>query len=180
MIISCPSCGTQFGVDESRLAPGGTKVRCSKCSHVWRVERAPAEPVAEQPSPAIGDALPADESPAALRVPEKPEFENPEGRIEPVLTARAPADVDGDEGEESKSAGLTKAQRAKLAAARQKKPRGMMFWVKVLAILIVVCGVLWLGYKMMPLANLMKIGEPPVADVGKVEANPVPAETAPK
>lgn len=180
MIISCPSCEKQFSVDESRLAPDGTKVRCSKCSHVWRATpgglSAPEAAVTEQ-SPSVA---------------ESPEPELAEKRPEPVLSTRAPADDEGaghgpvDRAEGTLSAeketvgddGLTAAQRGKLAAVRKKKPRGRRFWFKVLAILLVVAGMLWLAYKMMPLADLMEMGEQRAADIGVVEAKPVPADPA--
>lgn len=37
MILCCPACQTQFKVDSAQLGPDGRKVRCTKCSHVWRV-----------------------------------------------------------------------------------------------------------------------------------------------
>lgn len=37
MILCCPACRTQFKVDPALLGPDGRKVRCAKCSHVWRV-----------------------------------------------------------------------------------------------------------------------------------------------
>ena len=37
MILTCPSCETQFDVPEQAVGPAGRKVRCSKCRHVWRV-----------------------------------------------------------------------------------------------------------------------------------------------
>jgi predicted Zn finger-like uncharacterized protein len=33
MQIECPSCGTRYRVDASRLKPEGTRVRCSTCGH---------------------------------------------------------------------------------------------------------------------------------------------------
>lgn len=178
MIISCPSCEKQFSVDESRLAPDGTKVRCSKCSHVWRA------------TPGGSSALETPVTEPSLSAAESPESELAEKRPEPVLSARAPADDEGaghgpaDRAEGILSAeketvgddGLTAAQRAKLVAVRKKKPGGSKFWFKILAILLVVAGMLWLAYKMMPLADLMKMSEQPAADVGVVEAKPVPAD----
>lgn len=37
MILSCPACRTQFKVAPALIGPDGRKVRCAKCSHVWRV-----------------------------------------------------------------------------------------------------------------------------------------------
>ena len=38
MILQCDQCNTRFRLDESKLKPGGVKVRCSKCRHVFTVE----------------------------------------------------------------------------------------------------------------------------------------------
>ena len=56
MTITCPECSTKFYLDEERVPDGGAKVRCSKCRHVFQVEKqaAPAEPL-----PAF--EIPADE-----------------------------------------------------------------------------------------------------------------------
>ena len=35
MILQCDQCSTKFRLDDSRLKPGGVKVRCSKCRHVF-------------------------------------------------------------------------------------------------------------------------------------------------
>jgi len=46
MIITCEECQARFRLADEKLKPGGTKVRCSKCRHVFTVmppEPAPAE-----------------------------------------------------------------------------------------------------------------------------------------
>jgi len=48
MIITCPECLTRFHLDEDRVSDGGAKVRCSKCQHIFQVQR-PA-PLVEPPS----------------------------------------------------------------------------------------------------------------------------------
>jgi len=35
MIITCEKCSTQFVLDDALIKPGGSKVRCSKCQHVF-------------------------------------------------------------------------------------------------------------------------------------------------
>ena len=35
MILQCDQCSTKFRLDESKLKPGGVKVRCSKCRHIF-------------------------------------------------------------------------------------------------------------------------------------------------
>ncbi|SFM73164.1 DUF3426 domain-containing protein [Thermodesulforhabdus norvegica] len=55
MVITCESCGTRFKVDEKRLKKPVSKVRCSRCKHVFsvKVETEPEEEmvVLEAPEP---------------------------------------------------------------------------------------------------------------------------------
>lgn len=41
MIIQCESCKAKFRLDDSKIPQQGRKVRCSKCSHVFFVQREP-------------------------------------------------------------------------------------------------------------------------------------------
>ncbi|MCM0082213.1 zinc-ribbon domain-containing protein [Geomonas sp. Red32] len=47
MILECDQCHTKFRLDDSKLKPGGVKVRCSKCRHVF-VAGAETEPRQEE------------------------------------------------------------------------------------------------------------------------------------
>jgi predicted Zn finger-like uncharacterized protein len=38
MIIQCGNCSRKFKIEESRIKPGGSKVRCSKCGHIFLVQ----------------------------------------------------------------------------------------------------------------------------------------------
>ncbi len=52
MILTCPSCGTQYVVKDGAIPPTGRQVRCKACGHSWREipETATAdEPVVEEP-----------------------------------------------------------------------------------------------------------------------------------
>ena len=40
MIITCEQCATQFQLDDSRVPPGGVRVRCSRCKHAFFIEPA--------------------------------------------------------------------------------------------------------------------------------------------
>ena len=39
MVINCPACSTGFNLPEKHITAKGTKLRCSKCGHVFRVRR---------------------------------------------------------------------------------------------------------------------------------------------
>ena len=64
MILTCPSCGTQYVVKDGAIPPGGRQVRCASCKHSWHqnledrgeieTSLAPEENVVEQPP--VGDA----------------------------------------------------------------------------------------------------------------------------
>jgi predicted Zn finger-like uncharacterized protein len=44
MILQCEQCNTKFRLDDAKIKEGGVKVRCSKCKHVFVVEKeAPQE-----------------------------------------------------------------------------------------------------------------------------------------
>ena len=38
MILTCPSCGTQYAVRDGAIPEGGRKVRCATCGHSWHQE----------------------------------------------------------------------------------------------------------------------------------------------
>lgn len=52
MIVNCEGCETGFQVDERLLKPGGSKVRCSKCRHVF-VVYPPPPPVDDTEDPIV-------------------------------------------------------------------------------------------------------------------------------
>ena len=55
MILTCPSCGTQYAVKDGAIPPQGRQVRCASCKHSWHQdpEGGPAEaspaPAEQQP-----------------------------------------------------------------------------------------------------------------------------------
>jgi predicted Zn finger-like uncharacterized protein len=86
MILTCPSCGTQYAVKDGAIAAGGRKVRCAACGHSWHQDpdtgsteteapsaSAPEPPPAagpiepDEPAPADGEAAELDAGPAEPR-----------------------------------------------------------------------------------------------------------------
>ncbi|MDD2309898.1 MAG: DUF3426 domain-containing protein [Desulfuromonadaceae bacterium] len=53
MIIQCEKCRTRFRLDDSRVSDKGVKVRCTKCKHVFRVQREGAEAGTFEPEGAL-------------------------------------------------------------------------------------------------------------------------------
>jgi predicted Zn finger-like uncharacterized protein len=60
MILTCPSCGTQYVVKDGAVPPGGRQVRCTACKHSWHQDpetitgeepraTSPSEQVAAEP-----------------------------------------------------------------------------------------------------------------------------------
>ena len=43
MILTCPSCGTQYAVKDGAIPPEGRKVRCAACGHSWHQSAEEAE-----------------------------------------------------------------------------------------------------------------------------------------
>ena len=39
MILTCPSCGTQYVVKDDAIPPGGRQVRCASCKHSWHQDQ---------------------------------------------------------------------------------------------------------------------------------------------
>lgn len=61
MLITCENCQTQYTLDPAKLSPGGHRVRCTKCLHIWFV--APEGDIApELPQPAAPEFPAAEET----------------------------------------------------------------------------------------------------------------------
>jgi predicted Zn finger-like uncharacterized protein len=61
MILTCPSCGTQYAVKDGAIPPEGRQVRCAACKHSWHQgpeEMTPAAADPEAPADAVADVQP--------------------------------------------------------------------------------------------------------------------------
>jgi predicted Zn finger-like uncharacterized protein len=97
MILTCPSCGTQYVVKDGAIPASGRQVRCKACQHSWREFPAPAEGPLELDREVPYEAPPGEPSfeRAAAEAIEPPEqfatdlVEPSEAPVEPVEDAPA-------------------------------------------------------------------------------------------
>jgi predicted Zn finger-like uncharacterized protein len=76
MIIQCEKCRTRFRLDDSRVSDKGVKVRCTKCKHVFRVQKEGAEAEPFEPGKTLSGFSPSatqGELPAAPPVEQQAE-----------------------------------------------------------------------------------------------------------
>ena len=66
MILTCPSCGTQYAVKDGAIPPQGRKVRCASCGNSWHQDpETPAdEPAAVADEQVQAPPPPQDDAPA--------------------------------------------------------------------------------------------------------------------
>jgi predicted Zn finger-like uncharacterized protein len=77
MILTCPSCGTQYVVKDGAIPTGGRQVRCANCKHSWHQD--PEEGAGPEPQPieqAVAEEAPVDEARAEEAPPAAPEEED--------------------------------------------------------------------------------------------------------
>ena len=71
MILTCPSCGTQYVVKDGAIPPEGRQVRCAACKHSWHQDpeadtaAEQADVAAPEPETAAEDRLEAAAEPVA-------------------------------------------------------------------------------------------------------------------
>ncbi len=90
MIITCSNCSTGYLLPEHLVGPGGARVRCPRCQHLFAVgvDGQPCEPVPPAPAPA-----PANADPPPGRPPEVAE-ETPAVAVSPPVVPADPPAVD--------------------------------------------------------------------------------------
>jgi predicted Zn finger-like uncharacterized protein len=66
MIAACPKCQARYRIEREKLRPEGVRLRCTRCSGVFRVRPPDAGPAAEAPAPAAAPvAVPRASAPGA-------------------------------------------------------------------------------------------------------------------
>jgi predicted Zn finger-like uncharacterized protein len=120
MIVSCPSCTARFNISDASLATGPRKVKCGRCSHVWRVSRAMAMP--EQPRPAPRPA--------------------PRSAMEPAPAGAAPMPAAAS----ARAASLSAPPQAPARPAGRAERRAGGLWIGWLLLLLVIAGLVAGGW----------------------------------
>jgi len=92
MILTCPSCGTQYVVKDGAIPPAGRQVRCKACGHSWR--EVPEAALAGQPVEETYEA-PAPEDPAAEEAPSEAGFSEAGASEEAAEDAAPPEEYAG-------------------------------------------------------------------------------------
>ena len=95
MILTCPSCGTQYVVKDGAIPPGGRQVRCAACKHSWHQN---PEEAAEPETETVEDS-PGSAEPTAADAPE-PAAEAPTEEEESLTEATLIEPRSGPEAEE--------------------------------------------------------------------------------
>jgi predicted Zn finger-like uncharacterized protein len=88
MIITCDECQARFRLADEKLKPGGTKVRCSKCRHVFLVMPPEPEPAEDAVDFGAFNMEPVTEEEAAPAAPVTTQ--------EPTAAAETPAAAGSD------------------------------------------------------------------------------------
>lgn len=98
MILTCPSCGTQYAVKDGAIPPQGRQVRCASCKHAWHQDpEGGAVAAAEEPADAAPP--PAEDAPGGAfdepgeRFEEAGPAEDAPPPVEPVDPVAPPAEA---------------------------------------------------------------------------------------
>lgn len=138
MILTCPSCGTQYVVKDGAIPPGGRQVRCKACGHSWRETHATAaeEVAAPADEPSRVPVLPPLDQAAAEAVDE------PREHFSENYAIREEAAEDLPEAYEERAADVEEERLAKapapppippeteVTALAEAAPSGRLEWVE--------------------------------------------------
>jgi predicted Zn finger-like uncharacterized protein len=101
MILTCPSCGTQYVVKDGAIPPGGRQVRCAACKHSWHQDSDNLAGDADNAPPPIGEGeAPSTPPPQPEAVESEPLVESEAQDDESVAEATLIVPRSGPEAEE--------------------------------------------------------------------------------
>ncbi len=95
MILTCPSCGTQYVVKDGAIPPAGRQVRCKACQHSWR-EFPPSAAESEGPLDEDEPLAQPEEQPAAETIDE-PQEPVPDQAYEETASEEIASEYEQDE-----------------------------------------------------------------------------------
>jgi len=107
MIITCENCSIRFNLDETLLNPAGSKVRCSKCQHIFLAYPPPPEDVPEDVEDTVDESLAGMESQveAEAEAEEEMDFSDLEQMLDSDEAAEDETAAERGDGEISNVAG---------------------------------------------------------------------------
>ena len=116
MLLTCPACDTQYKVDDGAVAPGGSRVRCFRCSYTWT-----AKPEKQQADSAQSEAeltpRPAEAAKPEGAKPATPPPKEPSAAKSETASKPEPAKPETSKPKTSKPAGKPAGKPAESAAA---------------------------------------------------------------
>ncbi len=86
MILTCPSCGTQYVVKDGAIPPQGRQVRCASCKHSWlQNPEGTAAPYPADGELAATAEAPAEDGPTAETIADMADADQPDSLAEATL-----------------------------------------------------------------------------------------------
>jgi len=85
LIIQCEKCTTTYHLDQQLIEPFGSKVRCSRCGHIFRIE-----PPSFPETPPISESIPGPQAFPALEPEPEPEPEEEAAALQIRPARKAP------------------------------------------------------------------------------------------
>ena len=120
MLITCPSCASEYVIDSALLRPNGRNVRCASCKSVFF-----APPENPEPEPLL-DPLDEFDAPDAFALDDAPSFEIPDdGEAAPAIAVEARNERPGKPAKKAAKPARAGKAGSSLAAAFASRLSGM-------------------------------------------------------
>jgi predicted Zn finger-like uncharacterized protein len=190
MILTCPSCGTQYAVKDGAIPGGGRKVRCASCGHSWHQmpegdgetegEAVPVAETAPEPGDPAAPATGYDEAPGQAETvgyePIEPVAPGPELVEAPTAVPVPPPDGEwpdphGDEAPWDPEKEIPDAEEI-AAAENETPPERKRTWLMAILIAVAVVVIIVIGLWLVAPDSLRQ-------GIGIAGAGPTPLQIAP-